>query len=107
LYNILLTFRDQLGTAKGLVNRTGDRCVTYCMANLASDLSAGDTPIAKEIAHFIQIITDVAIFFGISFFIIALSFGYSFIESIILLLVIILVNVPKGVLGTVTVNSNY
>ena len=44
------------------------------IAGLASGLSTGETPIAREIAHFIHIITGVAVFLGVSFFIIALLF---------------------------------
>ena len=46
-----------LGTARGLVVSTGDRTVMGRIANLASGLEMGETPIAKEIAHFIHIIT--------------------------------------------------
>ena len=44
------------------------RCCMYRIAGLASGLDTGDTPIAKEIAHFIHIITAVAVFLGVSFF---------------------------------------
>jgi sodium/potassium-transporting ATPase subunit alpha len=76
------------------------------IANLASGLSTGETPIAKEIAHFIHIITGVAVFLGVSFFIIAIILGYPFIESVIFLIGIIVANVPEGLLATVTVTIN-
>jgi sodium/potassium-transporting ATPase subunit alpha len=75
------------------------------IANLASGLSTGETPIAKEIAHFIHIITGVAVFLGVSFFIIAIILGYPFIESVIFLIGIIVANVPEGLLATVTVTK--
>jgi sodium/potassium-transporting ATPase subunit alpha len=60
------------GTATGIVVNTGDRTVNFFIhyflydyelqvmgriAHLASDLDSGITPIAREIEHFIHIIT--------------------------------------------------
>jgi sodium/potassium-transporting ATPase subunit alpha len=99
--------KDQSGTAKGLVIRTGNRTVAGCLRKLISNPSTSDdTPIAKEISHSIYIITGVAVFLGISFFIIALSLGYPLIESIIFLIFIIMVNAPKDLLITVKVNRD-
>uniref|UniRef100_A0A8C1J1J5 Sodium/potassium-transporting ATPase subunit alpha n=1 Tax=Cyprinus carpio TaxID=7962 RepID=A0A8C1J1J5_CYPCA len=61
------------------------------------------TPIAKEIEHFIQIITGVAVFLGVSFFILSIILGYSWLEAVIFLIGIIVANVPEGLLATVTV----
>merc|ERR1719220_2564972 len=61
------------------------------IAGLDSGLEGGQTPIAKEIEHFIHIITAVAVFLGVTFFIIAFLIG------------IIVANVPEGLLATVTV----
>lgn len=47
------------GQAKGIVLSTGDRTVMGRIAHLASGLETGETPIAKEIAHFIHIITGL------------------------------------------------
>ena len=69
------------------------------MAGLASD----ETPIAKEIAHFIHIITGVAVFLGVTFFIIAFILGYNWLDAVIFLIGIIVANVPEGLLATVTV----
>merc|ERR1719320_1709163 len=91
------------GTARGIVINTGDRTVMGRIATLASGLDTGDTPIAKEIAHFIHIITGVAVFLGVSFFIIAFIMDYHWLEAIIFLIGIIVANVPEGLLATVTV----
>ena len=66
------------------------------IAGLASGLESGDTPIAKEIAHFIHIITGVAVFLGVSFFIIAFILGYHWLDAVIFLIGIIVANVPEG-----------
>jgi sodium/potassium-transporting ATPase subunit alpha len=74
------------GTCTGLVIRTGDRTVMGRIANLASGLDTGETPIAREIAHFIHIITSVAVFLGVSFFIIAIALNYYWLDAVIFLI---------------------
>ena len=73
------------------------------IAGLAAGLDTGKTPIAREIEHFIHIITAVAVFLGVSFFIIALALGYNWLDAVIFLIGIIVANVPEGLLATVTV----
>jgi len=91
------------GTATGIVVNIGDNTVMGRIAGLASGLESGDTPIAKEIAHFINLITGVAVFLGVSFFIIAFILGYHWLDAVIFLIGIIVANVPEGLLATVTV----
>merc|ERR1712062_716968 len=91
------------GTARGIVVNIGDYTVMGRIAGLASGLDMGDTPIAKEIAHFIHIITGVAVFLGVTFFIIAFILGYHWLDAVIFLIGIIVANVPEGLLATVTV----
>ncbi|CAG0914553.1 unnamed protein product [Notodromas monacha] len=91
------------GTCKGLVVQIGDGTVMGRIAGLASGLETGQTPIAKEIEHFIHIITGVAVFLGVTFFIIAFILGYHWLDAVIFLIGIIVANVPEGLLATVTV----
>merc|ERR1712214_17174 len=91
------------GTARGMVVNIGDNTVMGRIAGLASGLESGETPIAKEIAHFIHIITAVAVFLGVTFFIIAFILGYHWLDAVIFLIGIIVANVPEGLLATVTV----
>jgi len=91
------------GTSVGMVVNIGDNTVMGRIAGLASGLDTGETPIAKEIAHFIHIITAVAVFLGVSFFIIAFILGYHWLDAVIFLIGIIVANVPEGLLATVTV----
>ena len=91
------------GTAVGMVVSIGDGTVMGRIAGLASGLSTGQTPIAKEIEHFIHLITAVAVFLGVSFFIIAFILGYHWLDAVIFLIGIIVANVPEGLLATVTV----
>ncbi|KAM9277629.1 sodium/potassium-transporting ATPase subunit alpha-1 [Cariama cristata] len=91
------------GTARGIVISTGDRTVMGRIASLASGLEGGKTPIAVEIEHFIHLITGVAVFLGVSFFILSLILEYTWLEAVIFLIGIIVANVPEGLLATVTV----
>uniref|UniRef100_A0A7N8WMD6 Sodium/potassium-transporting ATPase subunit alpha n=1 Tax=Mastacembelus armatus TaxID=205130 RepID=A0A7N8WMD6_9TELE len=91
------------GTARGIVINTGDSTVIGRIATLASSLDAGKTPIAIEIEHFIHIITGVAVFLGVTFLILSVILGYTWLEAVIFLIGIIVANVPEGLLATVTV----
>jgi len=91
------------GNGTGIIIQIGDNTVMGRIANLASGLGSGKTPIAIEIEHFIHIITGVAVFLGISFLVISLAMGYHWLEAIIFLIGIIVANVPEGLLATVTV----
>merc|ERR1711970_1175256 len=91
------------GTCVGMDVNIGDNTVMSRIAGLASGLASDETPIAKEIAHFIHIITGVAVFLGVSFFIIAFILGYNWLDAVIFLIGITVANVPEGLLATVTV----
>ncbi|KAI1302123.1 Sodium/potassium-transporting ATPase subunit alpha [Halotydeus destructor] len=91
----------QARTAKGIVINTGDRTIMGRIANLASGLEMGETPIARKIAHFIHLITGVAVFLGVTFF--AVFLGYHWLDAVIFLIGIIVADVPEGLLATVTV----
>merc|ERR1712227_621145 len=91
------------GSARGIVIRCGDNTVMGRIAALASNVDSGDSPIAQEIEHFIHIITGVAVFLGVTFFILAFILGSHWLEAVIFLIGIIVANVPEGLLATVTV----
>lgn len=95
------------GTCTGVVVQIGDDTVMGRIANLASGLGSGKTPIALEIEHFIHIVTGVAVTLGVTFFILSLVLKYSPLQSAIFLIGIIVANVPEGLLATVTVICFY
>lgn len=90
------------GEATGIVIATGDRTMIGRLAGLTTNLKKTETPIAKEIRHFVHIITFVAIAFGLLFFLLALLLGYNIIKSFTYLLGIVIANVPEVLLVTVT-----
>uniref|UniRef100_A0A0K0EU29 Sodium/potassium-transporting ATPase subunit alpha n=1 Tax=Strongyloides venezuelensis TaxID=75913 RepID=A0A0K0EU29_STRVS len=91
------------GTAKGIVICTGDKTVMGRIAHLASGIDTVKTPIAREIEHFIHIITSVAVFLGVTFFVIAILLDYHWLTAVVFLIGIIISNIPEGLLATVTV----
>ncbi|XP_017872777.1 PREDICTED: sodium/potassium-transporting ATPase subunit alpha-like isoform X1 [Drosophila arizonae] len=91
------------GNCRGVVIATGDRTVMGRIANLTAGLDQVQSPISKEIEHFIRIITVFAVVLGCTFFIIAMILGYTFLDAAIFLIGIIVANVPEGLLATVTV----
>uniref|UniRef100_A0A914ZX84 Sodium/potassium-transporting ATPase subunit alpha n=1 Tax=Parascaris univalens TaxID=6257 RepID=A0A914ZX84_PARUN len=90
------------GQCKGIVVGTGDRTVMGRIAMLTSRVSPGKTPIAKEITHFIWIISVIAFIIGGAFFIVSLLLQYTFLEALVFLIGIIVANVPEGITATVT-----
>jgi len=93
------------GDAKGFVVLTGDDTVMGHIAALASGVVADDTPIAKEIHHFILIISVLAITLGIVFFVVAvLRTPDDIVLALVFSIGIIVANVPEGLLATVTVS---
>ncbi|KAH0631374.1 hypothetical protein JD844_005673 [Phrynosoma platyrhinos] len=61
------------------------------------------TPIAIEIEHFVDIIAGLAIFFGATFFVVAMVIGYPFLKAMVFFMAIVVAYVPEGLLATVTV----
>ena len=91
------------GTCVGIVINIGDETVMGRIAGLAAGLESDKTPIAKEIAHFIHIISGIAVFIGVTFFALAKAIGYGWLDAVVFLIGIIVANVPEGLLATVTV----
>jgi len=91
------------GMCTGIVVRTGDNTFIGKIAQLTEGTDTEDTPIAKEIHHFIKIVSAVAISLGILFFIIGLAIGTDIITNLVFMIGIIVANVPEGLLATVTV----
>ncbi|TMS10925.1 Potassium-transporting ATPase alpha chain 1 [Larimichthys crocea] len=91
------------GVATGVIINTGDRTIIGRIATLASGVGNEKTPIAIEIEHFVDIIAGLAIFFGFTFFVVAMFIGYAFLEAMIFFMAIVVAYVPEGLLATVTV----
>ena len=92
----------QSGNGKAVVFGTGQNTQIGNLAILTEQISSVDTPIRRELNHFIKIIAAIAIFMGVTFFILAFLLHDTFLASLIFAIGIIVANVPEGLLPTVT-----
>ena len=92
----------QSGNGKAIVCATGMETQIGKIVELTKQTSKGETPIGKELKYFIKIISAIAIFLGITFFIVSVAIGKGEISSLIFAIGIIVANVPEGLLPTVT-----
>lgn len=90
------------GEGKGIVIATGDSTMIGRLAGLTAQLEKAETPIAKEIKNFVQIITTVAVLFGVLFFGLSLILDPNILKAFTYLLGIVIANVPEVLLVTVT-----
>ena len=97
------------GSCEAMVFAIGDKTVMGQISSLTTGTEAEQTPINKEIEHFVLIVASVAIFLGVSFFIIGVvkdvtSTGtVNITTQLVFMIGIIVANVPEGLLATVTV----
>jgi len=91
------------GSARCMVVNIGDHTVMGRIASLTLQTENVETPIAKEIEHFVRIVSGVAIILGISFFAIGAALGTEWVTNLVFMIGIIVANVPEGLLATVTV----
>ena len=92
----------QSGNGKAVVFGTGQNTQIGNLAIRTEQISSVDTPIRRELNHFIKIISAIAIFMGVTFFILAFLLHDTFLASLIFAIGIIVANVPEGLLPTVT-----
>jgi len=92
----------QSGNGKAVIFGTGQNTQIGSLATLTEQTLGVDTPIRKELNHFIKVISAIAISLGITFFILAFLLQDVFLASLIFAIGIIVANVPEGLLPTVT-----
>jgi len=91
------------GSARTIVVKIGDETLIGRIASLALSTESDQTPINKEIEHFIFIISGIAISLGVTFFAVMLASDSDPILALVFMIGIIVANVPEGLLATVTV----
>jgi magnesium-transporting ATPase (P-type) len=91
------------GSGTGLVITTGDSTVIGRIKDLATSTGDEQTPINKEIHHFVLLISSVAIFLGVTFLCVGIYKQVDPLTNIVFIIGIIVANVPEGLLATVTV----
>jgi sodium/potassium-transporting ATPase subunit alpha len=90
------------GAGMAVVYATGMATEFGRIADLTSEIKETITPLQKEIAKFIKIISTIAIILGAVFFTTGLFIGNTFWAAFIFAIGIIVANVPEGLLPTVT-----
>lgn len=96
----------------GSLVHSGDGEVVVChigmnteighIVTLTKEADTVMTPMRRELQRFITIISAIAIFLGITFFIISVATGKGAMSSLVFAIGIIVANVPEGLLPTVT-----
>ncbi|MBR9692577.1 HAD-IC family P-type ATPase [Candidatus Woesearchaeota archaeon] len=92
----------QSGNGKAIVYATGMHTQIGKLVKLTKETDNVQTPIRKELNHFIRIISSIALFLGFVFFIVSIILGKQMLGSLIFAIGIIVANVPEGLLPTVT-----
>jgi sodium/potassium-transporting ATPase subunit alpha len=92
------------GSAKGIVFSTGMRTEFGRIAQLTGTVTAGLSPLQKEIIKITRVVTVIAATTGIFFFMVGYVIGRTFWENFLFAIGIILANVPEGLLPTVTLS---
>lgn len=62
-----------------------------------------ETPLSREITHFIHSLSLIALLIGFAFFAISIFYGYHWLDAVIFLISILVAKVPEGLLATITV----
>eukprot|EP00760_Papus_ankaliazontas_P032430 PhM_4_TR5799/c0_g1_i1/m.26956/K01539/ATP1A; sodium/potassium-transporting ATPase subunit alpha len=92
------------GMGFGVVIACGDNTVLGRVAALADHTQQLETPLRRELNHFMEIITMLALFFGTSFFIIGVWMeGKVTLHHVVFVIGLIVANIPEGLLPMVTV----
>ncbi|MCF8200046.1 MAG: HAD-IC family P-type ATPase [Sulfuritalea sp.] len=92
----------QSGNGRALVYGTGMNTQIGQIVQMTKEAGKAETPIRKELRHFIRVISAIAIGLGVLFFALSVVLGNPFIGSLIFAIGIIVANVPEGLLPTVT-----
>ncbi|XP_015125098.1 sodium/potassium-transporting ATPase subunit alpha-B-like [Diachasma alloeum] len=90
------------GEGTGIVIATGDKTMIGRLAGLTTKVTKTETPISKEINHFVHVITWIAVVCGFSFFALSLLIEANVVKAFTYLLGIVIANVPEVLLVTVT-----
>lgn len=92
----------QSGNGTALVYGTGMNTQLGKIAKLTREAGEVESPLKKELNHFIKIISSIAITLGVSFFAVSFLTGNRLMGSMVFAIGIIVANVPEGLLPTVT-----
>lgn len=90
------------GSGRALVYATGGATEIGQVASVTQRTERVQTPIRRELAHFIQVISAIALVLGLFFFATGWVIGNPFWTNLVFAIGVIVANVPEGLLPTVT-----
>ncbi len=90
------------GTGSGLVYATGDATEVGRIAGVTRETVRIETPIRRQLRHFVRVISAIALGLGAVFFAAGWIVGNSFWTNLVFGIGIIVANVPEGLLPTLT-----
>ncbi|MEZ4224809.1 MAG: cation-transporting P-type ATPase [Polyangiaceae bacterium] len=90
------------GTGKALIYATGNHTEIGRIAGATRETTRVDTPIHKQLQHFIATISRIAVGLGLGFFLAGWAIGNPFWTNLVFAIGIIVANVPEGLLPSVT-----
>ncbi|OGQ95642.1 MAG: ATPase [Deltaproteobacteria bacterium RIFOXYD12_FULL_57_12] len=92
------------GSGIALTTATGNATEFGRIASLTKNVRKTLTPMQREIIHITRVMTIIALFMGLVFFVLGLSFGKGTLIASIFALSLIVANVPEGLLPTITLS---
>jgi len=90
------------GTGRGVVFATGLRTEFGKLAHLSQAIRRSVSPLERQTAHMVRILTVIAVTLGATFFLYGLFSGRSLWVNLVFMMGIIVANVPEGLLPTFT-----
>jgi len=90
------------GTAQAVVFATGLRTEFGHLAHLSQGIRRAPSPLERQTAHMVRVLTMIAVSLGFSFFLYGIFSGRSLWVNLVFMMGIIVANVPEGLLPTFT-----
>jgi len=90
------------GTAQAVVFATGLRTEFGHLAHLSQGIRRAPSPLERQTAHMVRVLTIIAVSLGFSFFLYGIFSGRSLWVNLVFMMGIIVANVPEGLLPTFT-----
>ena len=90
------------GSGRAVVFATGLRTEFGKLAHLSQAIRRDTSPLERQTAHMVRILTLIAVCLGITFFLYGVFSGRSLLVNLVFMMGIIVANVPEGLLPTFT-----
>ncbi|MCB9739812.1 MAG: cation-transporting P-type ATPase [Deltaproteobacteria bacterium] len=92
----------QKGSARAVVFATGPRTEFGRIAELSGEVKRAPSPLERDTAKMVRVLTAIAIGLGVSFFAYGMFTGRPLLTNLVFMMGIIVANVPEGLLPTFT-----